>query len=198
MAQTNSNSSGTKICHVISEYALNTLNDELRSRHSKGESLRDLADFVNQQILNAAMSRADASVISDAESLYDVLTSKNVSAGRRAEVETKLRQTGVDIIQLKKDFISHQTVKHHLNRELGVDTSRKSTFDIEDAISRLDWSQSRNEAVIKNTLSQLEALNEIKTCGHTVSSSVRISCDECGKGYHLHEFIDRGGCACQS
>lgn len=198
MKGTNSNSNGTKICSAISKYALETLNDELRNRHSNGESLRNLATFVNQQILEAAMSRASISVISDPESLYKILTGDEVGMGRRAEIETTLHQAGVDVTEIKEDFVSHQTVKHHLNQELSVDTSRETFLTIKDAISRIDWSQSRNEAVIRNTLSQLEALDELETNEYTVSTSVRVSCEECGKTYYLHEFLDNGGCSCDN
>lgn len=197
MVQTNSDSGGTKICSAISKYALDTLNDGLRNRHSNGESLRNLATFVNQQILEATITRVNASMITDPESLYRILTDDEVSMGRRAEIETTLEKEGINIKELKKDFVSHQTVKHHLNQELGVDTSRENSLTVSDAISRIDWSQSRNEAVIRNTLSQLEALNELETGGYTLSTSARVSCNECGKTYYIHEFLDNSGCSCQ-
>lgn len=196
MARSTSNADETKVTRAIEKYALDSLNEDLETRRETGESLRGLADFVNRRILESALTQAGGDVITEAESLYGLLTDEDVSAGRRAEIETKLERAGVDVQAVRSDFVSHQTVKHHLNDRLGVDTSRESSLDRETAISRIDWSRSRNEALIRNTLDQLESNGELDACEYSVSSSIRVSCAECGRTFALHEFVERGSCGC--
>lgn len=190
------NAEGTKICSIINKYALEELNQQLCDRHASGDSLRGLADFVNKRILKAAIDQADAYLVAETDSIYKIFTDDDISSGRRTEMESKLENEGVDVETVRDDFVSHQTVKKHLNQELNVDTSRKTDFDQTDARSRIEWSKSRHEAVIENTLSQLQAVDEIPDTDFMVFSSVHVTCEECDDTFTVHGFIENGGCDC--
>jgi len=181
---------------MINKYGLENLNQQLCNRHSENDSLRDLAEFVNKRILTAATDRADAYLVLEIDSIYDLLTGADISAGRQTDMEMKLKNEGVDIDTGKDDFVSHQTVKKHLNEELGQDTSKQTDFGQSDARSRIEWSKSRHTAVVENTLSQLQAANDISDNDFMVISSIQVSCKEYGRTYHVHEFIENCGCGC--
>lgn len=186
----------TKVDRNAETYGLDRLDDDLRDRRAAGASLRDLADFVNRRILERALSEADVEFHAEIEGLYRLLTADDVSVGRRAEVESKLEQNDVPITDVEADFVSHQTVRQHLNKRLDLDTSRESTLTPDDAMNRVDWAQSKSEGIIENTLEQLRNAGYLDSCDFDVSNMVRVTCAECGESFRLYEFMERGRCKC--
>lgn len=187
---------GTKIERNIEKYNLDSLDDDIREQRVAGSSLRDLADFVNRRILEQALSQRSVDLLTDVDRVYEILTDDSVSTGRRVEVESKLRQADLAVDEIRSDFVSHQTVKHYLNDHLDIDTSRQSSLSQEDAFQRLNWAQSQNEAIIRNTLEQLSAAGILKTCEFDLAMSIRVTCHECNESYSLQDFVTRGECGC--
>jgi len=187
---------GTKITRDIEKYGLESLNDQLKARRSEDASLRDLADFVNKRILEAALAERDVELLSDVDRVYELLTNEDVSVGNRTEVETKLQMADVPIEEIRSDFVSHQTIKHHLNTQLNVDTGRESTLSLDDAQRRINWAQSQNEAIIQNTLEQFAQTDGLNTCEFDLATSVRVTCKECSRSFSLYDFLERGRCGC--
>lgn len=185
-----------KVGRVAERWSLPDLDDALVRRHEAGDGLRDLADLVNRRVLEDAVTGADADVIGDADALYATVTGEDVSAGRRAEVRAQLSNAGVDVLGMEDDFVSHQTVKSHLNDCLGVDTARSKPLDRERATGTVEWARSRSEAVIERTIERLRASDELETGSLSVTHTVRITCEDCGQTYRQDELLASGRCAC--
>ena len=98
-----------------------------------------------------------------------------MSSGRQAELRSRLEQSGIDIETVENDFVSHQTVRDHLKKCLDVDTSRKSSIDIERATRNINWAESRSKAVIKQTLDQLRNANQLATGDLDVTRTVWVT-----------------------
>lgn len=189
---------GCKIGRTAEQYQLDGLDARLYHAHQhEGASLRDLETVVNERILESALQDADIEALGDVSSLYRRLTGDDVSTGDRAELRTRLKQAGVDIAQVESDFVTYQTVRKHLRESLGVDTGENTEFTVSDAHTRIHRLQSRNEAVIGETLNKLRRADTLKTGELDAVLSMRVSCEDCGDSYRLADLLDQGHCQCR-
>ena len=185
-----------KVGRVADRYDLVDLDGTLARRHEAGSGLRDLAALTNRRILADAITGADAAVVGDADALYETITGEDVSAGRRAEVRAQLSNAGVDVLGMEDDFVSHQTIRTHLNDCLGIDTSRSAPLDRERVAGTVEWARSRSEAVIERTVERLREGDELATGPLDVTHTVRSTCEDCGRTYRQEELLAEGRCAC--
>jgi hypothetical protein len=191
--------SGRPCCKIgrdCAKYDLPGLNENLCRRRADGASLRDLREFVNERVLERALADADVEVVGDPENIHRLLGDEEVSAGRQAELRSRLQRAGVDIESVEKDFVSHQTVRAHLKDCLDVDTSRRSSIDTDRATRNVNWAKSRSKAVIERTLDQLRNAGHLSTDDLDVTQTVRVTCTGCGETYRVADLLDRGGCEC--
>lgn len=135
-------------------------------------------------------------LVGDAESIYHALRSDDAAPGRQAEVRSQLDRAGPPLSEVEADFVSHQTVKRHLQNCLGVETNRESTITLDDAARTVEWAQSQNLSVIENTLSRLQNAGLLDADHVDVTQSVRVTCERTGKTFRLREFLREGGCEC--
>lgn len=185
-----------KVERIIEKHNLSGLNEEIRRRHSDGASLRDLKTFINTSVLEQALIDSEVSLIGDTESIYYVLTEDEIAPGRKAEIRSQLERTGPPASDVEDDFISHQTVKRHLQNCLGIDTKRQVQVTLDNAEDTIEWAQARNRSVIENTLNRLHNAGLIEADHLDVIQSVRVTCENTGNTFHLREFLKRGGCDC--
>ena len=116
----------TKVRRVIDHYGLSELGDELAARWVGDgydrESLRSLADRFNRRVLAAGMEAAGLTPLDgEVDNTYRLLTDDKVSAGMRTQVERRLERDGVDIEELRTDFVSHQAVHTYLTDDREID-----------------------------------------------------------------------------
>lgn len=187
-----------KVGRSASAYGLADLDDDLRRRHERGESLRDLAAFVNRRILGRAIDGAEGDLVTDADALYDLLSDGELSAGRRTEIREKLARAGVDLDAVESRYVSHQTVRDHLRECLTVDTSVRPDLDPESARGTIEWARARFLGIAERTLARLESADELAAGNLEVTATVRATCTDCGESYRLGVLVDRGRCGCSS
>lgn len=186
-----------KIGRQMEKYGLSDLNGELRHHRREEEaSLRDLADFVNARIVEAAIDAADADVAGDGTSVYVALADDDVSTERRVNVTDQLTSTGIDVDELEGDFVSYQSVRTHLRNCLDVDTGRRGVETVEEGREVIEWARARDENVIERTLSRLQRVGAITAGELTATTTITVECTTCGTNYRLGRFLDRGACEC--
>lgn len=185
-----------KIERITEKHGLSELDQELQRRHRSGASLRELETFINTQILERALLESEVALIGDTESIYRVLQDDDAAPGRRAEIRSQLERAGPPLSDVEGDFVSHQTVKRHLQNCLGVDTNRQSQITLDDATQTVEWAQSQNLSVIENTLTRLQKAGLLEADHLDVTQSVRVTCERTGNTFRLREFLRRGGCEC--
>jgi hypothetical protein len=178
------------------EYGLDTLDTDLLARREEGESLRSLARYVNVRLLNARLLSADVDVVGDAESVYEVLEGEDIAPERRADVQDRLTYAGIDIDSLRKDYVSHQTVRAHLNDCLDVDTSRQGISSVAEARELVEWASDKEERTITQTLVQLVQNGTLTFGDLDVTVSVTIRCAKCGDSFRLPEVFEKQECSC--
>lgn len=185
-----------KIGRQMDAYGLQGLNDDVLRRREEGASLRDLAEFVNVRILEAAMDASDADVAGDAGSVYAALTDDSISTEKRVNTIDQLNDVGIDVKALEGDFVSYQSVRYHLQKCLDMDTGRQGVETIEEGREVIEWARTREENIIGRTLSRLQRIGAIAGGDLRTNSTVTVECTECESTYTIEEFLDRGVCEC--
>ena len=194
----------SKVARVLEEYDLTELGDELERRWT-GEiepqySLRQLADFLNQELLRAAMERADVqSLDGEVENTYRLLTDEDVSRGMRTQTRKTLERDGVDIDRLRRDFVSHQAVHTYLTKYRGVTLPEEVSEEdpVEKAAAAIQRLKSRTVAVTGTTLERLESTDRVTLGQFDVLVDIRIVCEDCGAHLPITELFEEGGCRCE-
>lgn len=197
-----------KVGAAISTYHLGSLNEQLEFEYVEADaSLRDLERVVNDAITEAAMAgegpwpaitgsgMGDASVtdITDAVRENDA-----VPRDKAAEIRTRLSQEGVDVDELRRDYVSYQTVRKHLNQCLAVDTSLEETITVPDASRTIGWAQSQCRGIIDRTLRRLRRVGDLSIGDFEVSVIVRVECTDCGRSMPVSELLQEGACECET
>jgi hypothetical protein len=193
----------SKVGRVIAEYGLTGLGDELVALWSdEGDnqrSLRELAEYVNHELLRSAMENAGMSPLEgEVENTYRLLTDDDVSSGMRTQAETALEREGVDVERLRTDFVSHQAVHTYLTKFRGVETPGTTDEGDQvdktvDAIQRL---KNRLAAVTADNLRTLRETDRIMLGEFNVLVDVRVFCEDCQTRYDVVELLRSGGCDC--
>ena len=187
-----------KIARVADDYNISEIDAKLIERREQGDSLRDLATYLNKQILSESLNTGTREVVGDADSIYEVLRGNDVNRSRQVELRSKLDRNGIDIEAVERDFVSHQTVRNHLHDCKAIDTGRKSTVDIDGAEKTIEWAQARSEGVIEQTLERLRNAGNVADTPTEVTLSVRVGCSACGRTYRIGDFLEQQGCDCQT
>lgn len=186
-----------KVGRVGDRYGLDDLDGALRHRRSERDaSLRRLAAFVNARVLAAVVESAGVETTGDPLALYETLYGEDAAPERKADVRDRLEYAGVDLEELEGDFVSHQTIRAHLNDCLEVDTSRRGVSSVEAGREIIEWARDRDEHIIEQTLAQLARKGLLGTGDLEVRHSVTVRCTDCGEAYRPTELLSSGGCAC--
>lgn len=187
-----------KVGRMIEKYRLDSLDSEVANRReNEGQSLRDLADFVNIRILRSAIEdQTGDDFVADAAMIYDGLTGES-DVGKTTELQQRLERSGVSIGTVLQDFISHQTVRSHLNDCLDIKTNRQSSTSLDEVSNLIEWSRSRDEEIINRALIRLKNEGALRMGDPNVIHSVRVICDDCGRSHRLRDLLQAGYCECK-
>lgn len=193
-----------KLARVMEKYSLDDLDEDLAARWTgdgtERYSLRDLEAYVNQRILRAAMRDARVDPLAgEVENIYDLLSDDETSEGVRIEARNRLERAGIDVEELQKDFVSHQSIHTYLKRHLEVSYERTETPEerLDKATKTILSLRNRTEAVTEGTLRTLRNAEAIALDGYEVFVDISVACDECGRYYEVDELLERGGCECR-
>lgn len=207
MNKSKDESCSCKIGRKIEQYGLDDLNDDLRrERFDNAASLRELADLINRRILETEIQDTGTDLTNVAygavnpddalAAVYEALTNDDAPADREARVRTRLEQNGVNIERVESDWITHPTVRSHLNECLGIDTSRSAQITPTDSMNTIEWARTRCSQIIEQTVVRLIRSGHITISDFEVSVDIRVECTDCGRVYRPTELLKRGSCNC--
>lgn len=197
-----------KIGRNIDSYELKRLDDEIIQLRKEGASLRELADFVNRRILEVAIESSGVDVsdplfgaFDDEDGiarLYDVISGDDTPAEQQARVRTHLSQVDIDIDSIEANWVSHPTVRSHLNDCLGIETSRNSVITLEDAANTLEWARTRCMRIVEQTFDRLRSADLIDTGPMDAAVTIQVTCKDCRNTYRAHDILEQRSCDCQT
>lgn len=195
----------TKVERIIKSYGLDGLGEELE-HHWLGEegdrvSLRELADYFNCQVLEAAIEQAGEQPIEgEIENHYRLLTTDDVTASARTQAETRLTRYGVDVETVKRDFVSHQAIHTYLTEIRGASLSSTESSpetaitNRRETILRL---RNRLVAVAERSLDSLRRAGHLSLGEFDIMVGITVYCNDCGTSADITDLFDHGGCDCR-
>lgn len=192
----------TKVARVIDEYGLAGEGEQLEAWWTadgpERKSLRELATYLNERIIESALSSAGASALpGEVESVHSVLTGDDASTGVEQEIRGRLRREGIDIDALETDLVSYQAIRTYLKRERGATYTEPETDPVESTREQIQRLQGRVRAVSEQRLASLGDGDHLTLGEHNVLVQVQVYCEDCGRQYSVEELLDRGGCDCE-
>ncbi|QZA88266.1 hypothetical protein K0C01_10820 [Salinarchaeum sp. IM2453] len=197
-----------KVCNAIEKYGLSGFDEKLINKRTVEEmSLRDLTDYTNKEILRVGLS--DSTIQSTAniygslpgnnavETIYQLLHDKDGTADQRARIRTQLQQEDIDIGSIESDWVTHPTIRKHLQECLDVDTSRTVEITISDGVDTIEWGRTRCRGVVDQTIQRLMSADKLDIDSPRVTVDIQITCEQCNRTYRPDELLESGTCDCQ-
>lgn len=177
---------------------------ELKTQSEDPYSLRRLAAEFNTQLVTAAFSRHGADIsMETAQSVYDVLTSDDVSLSQQRTVRSKLETHGVDEDRLVNGFVSHHAIQTYLSDIDEVDLSQSDESQSQsdrrqNFRDRFEKLTSRVSMVTKGTFETAvnTGLMPYETVPTNIRVTIRADCPDCGRARSASQLL-LGDCQCQ-
>lgn len=192
----------SKVERVIEKYDLENFGDELARRWTAPEdsdSLRNLADLMNQTVISAALRESNAEVLQgEVENMYTLLTDDETTEGMRVQAKNTLESKGMDVDQLLSDFVSHQAVYTYLTDIRDVSKETNSTNRVDSVIQSVQKLRGRLVAVIERSLTSLRSTHKLRLGDFDVLVDTQVYCRDCGTQYEVIQLLERGGCDCDT
>lgn len=182
-----------KLIRVIDKYNLEGLGDELVEQwtatgpHRK--SCRELADFFNTRVLDAALR--EEGIIWDKSLVEDcavIIADKD-----RSLTGFDIQNRGVDTDDVEDDMLTYQTVHNYLTNIRGIDLN-KDPNGIRDRINNLQQMQSKMETVASNTASRSINRDQIDGPVPSIEITAEYICQACGGRTKVTQYLQNRGC----
>ncbi len=191
-----------KVATLISEYDLDGLGDELERRWTADgdarESLRDLADRFNRELLRQTATDAGVQLLDgEVENLYRLLTSDGVSQADRTRAKRRLERQGIDVDSLRTDFVTYQAVRTYLQKHRDAEYQADNDDRLEREAENIDRLRGRTASVTTSKLAQLRDTDQLRLGEFRTLIDLQVVCEDCGSRYEVGTLLERGGCDCQ-
>lgn len=192
-----------KVARVLEKYDRSDLGDELAARwtaETNRMSLRELAEYFNLQLLESQLDQQRVDMLpGEVENIYELLTGDDVTSGTRIQVENRLSEHGIDVEELRSDFVSRQAIHTYLTKHRQESYTKPDTDEVVDRrLEELQRLRSRQQAVTEQTVTTLRERDRLDLGEFQVLSSVQIQCRDCGRQFELAALLNRGSCDCDS
>lgn len=193
-------SQGCKVCRVLADYDVEHYDDRLlemwRDDPARRKGYRELARWLNTTLLRREMDDAGLSTVGgEAESKYERLTS---DAAYAEEVATLLEREGIDVDDLRADFVSYGVVRRHLTECLGAEYERDGDGDDGWERDALETTRDHAAEKLRQTATALANKGEL-ACGGDLSVHVsfEVECEACHARVPIDRAMRRGAvCRC--
>ncbi len=191
----------SKVARLIDEYELESLGAELERLWTAEEdrrSLRDLAAYFNQQLLQRALENADVRPLEgEVENIYRLLSTES-SGADQTRIRRRLQRDGVDIDSIENDFVTYQAIRTYLKKHRGAEYTPDETDPIEREITNIQQLRGRVDSVTAGKLRQLEKTGDLDLGTFRTLVDVRVICEDCNTQFDVIELLERGHCDCST
>jgi hypothetical protein len=192
----------SKVARLIEAYDLLGLGDELEQLWTAEEdrrSLRELATYFNQQLLQRAFEEANVQYLDgEIENIYRLLTDDEVSSAETTRVQRRLERDGIDVQETRGDFVTYQAIRSYLQEDRGAEYTESEQNPLEREKTTVQKLRGRMVSVIDGNVEQLQESNKITLGEFQTLADIRIVCEDCNSQFEIVELLDRGGCHCET
>jgi hypothetical protein len=190
-----------KVVHLIEAYELQDIGLELEQSWTAEEdrrSLRDLAKYFNQQLLKRTLEEASLQYLDgEVENTYRLLTDDEVNSAESTRVQRRLERDGIDVDELKKDFVTYQAIRSYLKDHRGAEYTPAEIDPLEREVTNVQKLRGRMVSVTEGKLEQLQAGGELTLGEFRTLADIRVVCEDCNTQFDVLDLLDRGGCSCE-
>lgn len=191
-----------KVGFLIDEYDLTGIGTELEERWTRadgGDSIRELAEYFNRQVLLAVMQEAGSDPLkSELDAIYSAASGDRDAPTLEIEVRERLDQFGLDLDEISDRLVSHQTIYNYLTDHREVTYDRE--IDPEEQLAAVNESvqkmKNRLSAVAASNVDSFSRAGIVSIGSFDVSSEVYVYCSDCGSRFSFEELVDGKGCGC--
>jgi len=193
-----------KVARLIEEYDMEGVGEELERRWTRTEdrsSLRDLAQYFNRSLLEETLRETEVDPLDgEITNFYQSLTDDDdVTSGRRQQALSRLREHDIDTNNLKRDFVSYQSIRTYLYDCRNVAPPEKSASAEERRQTKkktIQQLKSRINTVTSEALQGLTNAGNLSIGEFDVMVTVHVHCTDCGSRVSVTELLNRGRCDC--
>lgn len=196
-----------KVGRTATKFGINNRLSELTNLRKEGTSFREITTIFNTWVVEQALERGDIgdnrsihAVLVGADTaseVYRVLRSEGESDIHRTELRARLSAADIDIDSVEASFVSHVTMRSHLQECVGVHPDTEPpTF--EKVVNTAQRAKVRATNVIGSTLKRAVRHGQIQISSLRIELLVKITCDECGDTFYLSELLDQRRCSCHT
>lgn len=185
-----------KVQRVTKAYQLTAIDDELRRRYENGEAtLHELADYVNDRITAVTLNTIGNPTDTEPATVRAALQGEeNIPATKRDDIRAILAGQ-LDLDVLTDSYVSHETIRRHLNEHLDVSTSQGGFDTFEELQEVLTSYQEQYENGVRSALERAGKKGLIDGESYRIFST-RVECSDCSETYRLQELLENQGCEC--
>ena len=189
----------SKVVRLIEEYGLGSIGDELERRWTADEdrqSLRQLATYFNQRLLERALERVDVRPLDgEVENTYRLLTDDAQNTDR-TRIRRRLERDGLDVEALESDFVTYQAIRTYLRKHRGAEYTPDETDPIEREVTNVQQLRGRVDTVTEGKLEQLRSGGHLDVGSFRTLVDVRVVCEDCNTQFDVVDLLERGRCEC--
>ncbi|WP_336022626.1 rod-determining factor RdfA [Halobellus salinisoli] len=203
MTDATDNRPSSKVARLIDEYDLDGLGDELEALWTgdgvERMSLRDLADYFNERLLEQTLIDAGMSALeSDVSTTYQNLTDDDVSTGVKTDARSRLEQNSIDVDTLESNFVSYQAIRSYLTEYRDAEYRQLSDDEkVEKDLQSIQRLMTRTLSVTEERIEKLRETGRVDVDEFEVLLDMQVLCQRCGSQYSVAEFLEKRGCDCQ-
>ena len=203
MSESSSDGRGrpSKVARLIDEYGMETIGKELERRWTADEnerdSLRDLARLFNERLLESTLAAHEEMLLEgEVSNMYQLLTDEDASSGAATRAQRRLNRAGIDVEQLRSDFVSHQAIQTYLQNHRGAEYGQADRDPLESTAESLNRLRTRTETVTRSKVERLRDRGAVELGDFNVIVDLQIVCNDCGTSISAIELIEQGHCSC--
>lgn len=190
-----------KVARLIDEYDLDGLGAEMERRWTTPDddrmSLRDLADYFNQEVLASALADAGVQPLAgEVENMYHLLTGDDVSGADHTRTRRRLDREGLDIDALLGDFVTYQAVRTYLTGYRDAEYPGDDRDRTEVVAENLQRIRGRTATITESKLEQLRNAGDLALGEFRTFVEISVLCEDCGENVEVDALLEDGGCAC--
>jgi hypothetical protein len=187
---------------LIDEYGLDGMERELIDSWTREganrRSLRDLAAYFNRRLLRERLDRHGVTTLgTDVETAYRHLTEEEASSGSRTRVHRRLERAGIDVGELRDEFVSHAAVRTFL-RNRDVTRPDSDTDQVDADATYVQQLQNRTAVVTEDKLESLRSTDRVRIGEFRVLVDVQVFCEDCERQFDVNELLEARHCSCYS
>ena len=179
---------------------MQSLGAELEQQWTADEdrtSLRDLASYFSQQLLQRTLEEANVQYLDgELKNTYRLLTNDEVSSAESTRVTRRLERDDIDVDALETDFVTYQAIRSYLKDHRGAECTPAETDPLEREATNVQKLRGRMATITGGKLEQLRSSDGLILGESRTRADIRVVCEDCNTQFDVLDLLDRGGCNC--